>query len=77
MRFFQEMVGHRREFFRAAARYTLLAALSAAGYLSARTGKLKGQHCIRRGLCNGCLQFANCGLPAALSRKQKEKGTSV
>lgn len=72
MRLFKEMAGNRREFFRAAGRYTLLAAFSAAGYLSARKGKLKGQTCIQQGLCNGCVQLADCGLPAALSRKQKK-----
>jgi hypothetical protein len=77
MRFVQEMPGGRREFLRAAARYTLLAAISAAGYLSTRTGKLKGQSCISQGICNGCLQFANCGLPAALSRKETERGTKA
>jgi hypothetical protein len=76
MRLFREMAGDRREFFRATARYTLSAALSAAGYLSARPGKLKGQSCIRQGLCNNCVQFADCGLPAALSRKQKEEGSN-
>ena len=75
MRLFWEIAGDRREFFRATARYTLLAVLSVAGYLGARPGKLKGQSCIRQGICNDCLQFANCGLPAALSRKQKEGET--
>jgi hypothetical protein len=77
MRIFWEMAGDRREFFRAAARYTLLAGLTAAGYLSARTGRLKGQRCINQGICHDCLQFANCGLPAALSRKQEERETKA
>jgi len=70
---FQEMMGSRREFFRAAARYTLLATFGIAGYFSARKTKLKGQSCIRQGICNDCIQFADCGLPAALSRKQTQK----
>jgi hypothetical protein len=69
MRLFQEMAGDRREFFRAAARYSLLTVLGVAGYFSARPGKLKGQRCIRQGICAGCVQFADCGLPAALSRR--------
>lgn len=76
MRLFFKMAGDRREFLRATARYTLLAGLTAAGYFSARTGKLKGQRCINQGICGNCFQFANCGLPAALSRKQKE-GSNV
>jgi hypothetical protein len=69
MRLLQETAGDRREFFRAAARYSLLAVLSVASYFSSRPGKLKGQKCIRQGICAGCVQLADCGLPAALSAK--------
>ena len=71
MRLFRKMAGNRREFFRAAARYTLMAGLSVAGYLSARGGRIAGQRCVNLGLCSGCVQFADCGLPAALSRKEE------
>jgi len=74
MRRFWQMVGDRREFFRAGARYTLLTAFSLAGYFSLKKSKLKGQQCIKKGICNDCVQFADCGLPAALSRKQVESG---
>jgi hypothetical protein len=74
MRHFREMIGNRREFFRAGARYALLAALSGAACLNIRKSKLANQKCIKNGICDRCIQFADCGLPAALSRKQI-KGT--
>ena len=77
MRVILEMMGNRREFFRASARYTLLTALSVAGYFSVRKAKLKGQQCVRQGICINCVEFANCGLPAALSRKQIAQGAKI
>jgi len=70
MRVLAEMVGSRREFFRAGARYTLLGLLTAASYLFAARKGLKDQHCINLGICSGCGQFSRCALPSALSAKQ-------
>jgi hypothetical protein len=63
-------VGNRREFFRAAARYSLLALVSAAAALAARPRTTAGQRCVNRGICSGCGIFAECGLPQALSAKR-------
>ena len=75
MRFLPRELESRREFFRAAARYGLLALVSAAACLAARPRGLAGQRCVNRGICSSCGLFADCGLPQALSAKQaKEKG---
>jgi hypothetical protein len=75
MRFDPESVESRREFFRATARYGLLALVSAAAGLAARPRTLSGQSCVNRGICSGCGVFTECGLPPALSAKRaKEKG---
>ena len=58
---------HRREFFRAAARFGSLAAIGVAAYLTSRSRK--GQTCINNSICRGCSAFSDCGLPAALSAK--------
>lgn len=73
MRFFRELVGDRRDFFRATARYTFLTVLGLAGYFSLRKSKLN-QQCVKQGICIHCPQLEDCGLPAALSRKQVESG---
>jgi hypothetical protein len=68
-------VGSRREFFRATARYGLLALVSAGACLAARPRKAGGQRCVNRGICSSCDIFAECGLPQALSAKRaQEKG---
>jgi len=75
MRILPLEVGCRREFFRAAARYTLLALVSAAAGLAARPRTTGGQRCVNRGICSTCGIFAECGLPPALSAKRaQEKG---
>jgi len=75
MRFSPKPVESRREFFRAAARYGLLALVSAVAGLAARRRTLSGQRCVNLGICRGCAIFADCGLPAALSaRHAQEKG---
>ncbi len=71
MRFLPEKGESRREFFRAAARYSLLAVVTAAGLL-ARNRAPAGQRCINRSICSGCGVLAGCGLPAALSAKQAQ-----
>ena len=70
MRFSLEARKSRREFFRAAARYGLLAAVTALASLAARRRTLAGQRCINQGICSGCAVFAGCGLPQALSAKR-------
>jgi len=74
MRFFRERLENRREFFRAAVRYTFLGLIAAAGALSARTSRLAGQRCVNLGVCSNCQRFARCELPAALSAKQPTPG---
>ena len=74
MRFSPKKAAERREFFRAAARYTLLGLLTATGFLFGRSGQLGNQRCVNRSICSGCVAFNNCGLPAALSAKQARVG---
>lgn len=75
MRGSMETAQGRREFFRAATRWSLLALLGAAAGLAARKPRLAGQRCVNRGICGGCMEFAACGLPAALSAKEAKRGT--
>lgn len=71
MRCLPENAGSRREFFRAGARYGLAVGLAVvAGVSAARGRKLAGQKCVNRGVCSGCVAFAGCGLPQALSVKR-------
>jgi hypothetical protein len=75
MQFSPQQVESRREFFRAAARYGLLALVSVAACLAAGRRIPGGQRCVNRGICSGCGLFAGCGLPQALSAKRvQEKG---
>jgi hypothetical protein len=69
MRFMPGKADSRREFFRATARYGLLALVSAAATLAARRRPVAGEQCVNRGICSGCVVFADCGLPQALSAK--------
>jgi hypothetical protein len=63
---------NRREFLRGGVRGALLTALAAVSAVLAKRngGRLSGQTCVNQGICAGCAVFADCGLPAALSRKQ-------
>jgi hypothetical protein len=75
MRILSPEGGSRREFFRATARYALLALVSAAAGLAARPRTTGEQPCVNRGICRSCGNFAECGLPQALSAKRaQEKG---
>jgi len=65
----RDLVESRREFFRAAGRYSLLGLLALGGALAIRKGPGREQ-CINDGICAGCGAFANCGLPQALSARQ-------
>ncbi len=60
---------NRRDFFRAGARYGLLGLLACLATLATSRRMRPGQQCINRGICPGCAQFENCGLPQALSAK--------
>jgi hypothetical protein len=73
MRILPQQVESRREFFRATARYGLLALLSVAASLAARPRTPGGQRCVNRGICSGCGIFADCGLPQALSAKRAQQ----
>ena len=77
MRFSAEKAGSRREFFRAAARYSLLALASVAACLTTRKPRLAGQECVNRGICSGCGVFASCGLPQALSAKNARRDHEI
>ena len=70
MRISAETMASRREFFRGTLRYGLLALLAAVGSLTAR--KPTGQRCLNRGICGDCAVLVQCGLPRALSVKQKK-----
>ena len=66
----------RREFLGAAARLAALGGLGAlvvrlARGSAGRRGSRPGETCANDGLCRGCGSFAGCGLPAALSAKQR------
>ena len=65
----------RREFFRTAGRAIALGGLGILVFRLLRRGGARrpaaGETCINDGLCRGCPAFAGCGLPAALSAKQR------
>jgi hypothetical protein len=73
MRILPQQVESRREFFRATARYGLLALVSVAASLAAGPRTPGGQRCVNRGICSGCGIFADCGLPQALSAKRAQQ----
>ena len=75
MQYSPEKVESRREFFRATARYSLLAVAGAVAALTAGRRGPAGQRCVNRGICGSCGVFAACGLPPALSAKRaRQKG---
>ncbi len=61
----------RHEFWRAAARYPLLAALAVlSSVLAVKHRSRAGEGaCLNRGLCHGCGVFSSCGLPPALAAR--------
>jgi hypothetical protein len=68
----QKVESSRREFFRATARYGMLALVSVAASLAARPRTPDGQRCVNRGICSSCGVFDGCGLPQALSAKRAQ-----
>jgi len=69
MRFLPEQDHDRREFIRGAVRCGFLGLLALVAALPGRAMGPKGQRCINRGICSGCLAFTECELPQALSAK--------
>jgi hypothetical protein len=62
----------RREFLKTAARLLAAAGLGMVGLRIIGVGrKSLGEICVGEGGCKGCAAFAGCGLPAALSARQK------
>lgn len=65
----------RREFLRAAARILAFGGIGTMAARLIRTGRgtqVSGlETCVNDGVCRGCVAFADCGLPAALSAKQR------
>jgi hypothetical protein len=60
---------NRREFLRSLGRKTALGALVlGTGSLVARPGNR--EECVSNGICRGCAEVAECGLPQALSFKE-------
>ena len=64
----------RREFFRSAGRYALLAALAAIAAVTRRKQLPGGQRCVNQGICRNCGAFAGCELPQALSARRAQAG---
>ena len=65
----------RREFLRTAGRLVAIGGLGALVFRLLRRGSgtlpAGTETCANDGLCRGCGAFAGCGLPAALSAKQR------
>ena len=71
----------RRDFLRAAARFAALAGIGTLAVRllgrrrwsrpGGRTPAAGGQTCVNDGYCRACGAFTGCGLPAALSAKQR------
>lgn len=74
MRFLPQQREGRREFLRDAARYSVLGLLALIAALSAKVVGATRRRCINRSICSRCAVFADCELPAALSRKQSQNG---
>jgi hypothetical protein len=65
----------RREFLETAGRVIALGGLGVLVFRLLRSGRWNrsagSETCVNEGLCRGCGAFAGCGLPAALSAKQR------
>jgi hypothetical protein len=70
LRVLPRRVENRREFFRAAARYSLLTLLATGAAVMGRKSVAAGERCVNRGICSACGVFDRCGLPQALSAKE-------
>ena len=65
----------RREFLRSLGRLGILAAMGGAGakLLKGRIVR-SSEICVNQGICRGCGAFDGCGLPQALSARQRGAG---
>ena len=70
----------RRNFLKTLGRALLLVGIGALAFklLGRRGGRflaggrtLRGQTCVNEGICRGCPSFSGCGLPQALSARQR------
>jgi hypothetical protein len=62
----------RRDFLKALARAALAAGIGALAIRLARGGSRRnGEKCVGEGICRGCSAFGGCGLPAALSARER------
>lgn len=63
---------HRRDFFSMLLHRAALAALAILGAVLVfkKRNPTVQQVCVNQGLCRGCAQWAQCGLPQALSAKE-------
>jgi hypothetical protein len=63
----------RRDFFKTAARWLLVVGLgaTAAKLLLAGKPRRAGETCVNDWVCRGCTAFQGCGLPQALSARQR------
>ena len=65
----------RREFLKTIGRIAALGGLGVLVYRLLRGGVVRGpaggETCVNEGLCRSCRVFPGCGLPAALSAKQR------
>lgn len=62
----------RREFLKSLARGLLLAGIGALGVkLASRAPRPDGETCVGEGVCRGCSAFGGCGLPSALSARER------
>jgi hypothetical protein len=63
---------NRREFFKTAGRWLLVIGLGAmAARLLIGKPRRAGETCVNYWVCRGCTAFQGCGLPQALSARQR------
>ena len=76
----------RRDFLKAAGRLLVLGGIGAlaatllggaGGPANRRQRPPIGETCLNEGLCRGCASFAGCGLPSALSARERAPGARV
>ena len=63
----------RRDALIVALRYAVLAVLTALGCFAAFKRRAAAGDCLNHGLCNGCVAFADCDRPLAVSLKNSRK----
>lgn len=70
---------NRRQLFTGVLRYATLGLITvSSAVLIAKRRRLTINHkCVNKGICSGCGQFDQCGLPQALSAKRVSGNTDV